>query len=382
MTDKGSSTNVQKSGSTTYDAGNAKSADKVPARDVMPTGVLAMHIKRCKALKVQDGSKAFSKRLPVSLYFKMMVGEIVKITSVNDVRCSNDVGVMIDDLKHFLVVINNKLDDDSNKVRLMLMGFQGNNKHKKLGEKEIHLFNIIRNLFIVETLELAKNAHVMGEVDVEMAFSYGCFGYGYSSQLESKTHTPAEQISQSLFFRAEPPFDRVHDTRDVMTAIPVPHPPFIDWSVQVDMAMSNRDYMTSSIADLMAGKDKGTAEYPLLKQHMKRLPGMQRRYSSLTKRSQRLMFLQSLVTSKISPELEENHDEFLFAKDVTVKQLSADVLEHGLDDHTYYEEENSPGLLYRLASAFGFAKKKTENLEGGADKTAGTEDHLSPSKKL
>ena len=35
----------------------------------------------------------------------------------------------------------------------------------------------------METLEVAKNAHVMGEIDVEMAFSYGCFGYGYSPQV-------------------------------------------------------------------------------------------------------------------------------------------------------------------------------------------------------
>lgn len=42
---------------------------------------------------------------------------------------------------------------------------------------------LLQNLFIVETLEIVKNAHVIGEVDVELAFSYGCFGYGYSSQV-------------------------------------------------------------------------------------------------------------------------------------------------------------------------------------------------------
>lgn len=65
----------------------------------------------------------------------------------------------------------------------------------------------------METLEFSKNAHNIGEVDMEMAFSYGCFGYGYSSQLESKSHTPTEQISQSLFYRAEAPNDRKHDTK-------------------------------------------------------------------------------------------------------------------------------------------------------------------------
>lgn len=68
-------------------------------------------------------------------------------------------------------------------------------------------------MFIVETLEFAKNAHVIGEVEMEMAFSYGCFGYGYSSQLKSKNHTPSEQLSHSLFFRAEAPADRKHDTK-------------------------------------------------------------------------------------------------------------------------------------------------------------------------
>ena len=49
---------------------------------------------------------AFSKRLPVSLYIKMVVGEITKTTSVNDVRCSSNVGVVFDDLKHFLVTVS------------------------------------------------------------------------------------------------------------------------------------------------------------------------------------------------------------------------------------------------------------------------------------
>lgn len=40
--------------------------------------------------------------------------------------------------------MNNRLDDDSNKVKFKLMGFQGTDRHKKLGEKEVHLFNIIK----------------------------------------------------------------------------------------------------------------------------------------------------------------------------------------------------------------------------------------------
>lgn len=51
---------------------------------------------------------AFLKRLPVSLYFKMVVGDISKTTSVNDVRCSNNVGLLFDDLKHFLVTVSFK----------------------------------------------------------------------------------------------------------------------------------------------------------------------------------------------------------------------------------------------------------------------------------
>lgn len=41
---------------------------------------------------------------------------------------------------------------------------------------------------------------------------------------------------------------------------------------------------------------------------------LQKRYASFTKRSQRLSFLQSLVTAKINPDLEENQDDVrLFA---------------------------------------------------------------------
>ena len=49
-----------------------------------------------------------------------------------------------------------------------------------------------------------------------------------------------------------------------MTAIPVPHPPFVKWPVEVDIVMGGREYMTESITDLFSGKEKGKREYPLL----------------------------------------------------------------------------------------------------------------------
>ena len=53
-----------------------------------------------------------------------------------------------------------------------------------------------------------------------------------------------------------------------MTAVPIPHPPFIKWPVQVDLAMGGSDYMTDSITELMSGKEKTNSEYPLLMSHM------------------------------------------------------------------------------------------------------------------
>ena len=48
---------------------------------------------------------AFSKRLPVCLYIKILVGDVTKMTSISDVRCGNNVGAVLDDLKHFLVSV-------------------------------------------------------------------------------------------------------------------------------------------------------------------------------------------------------------------------------------------------------------------------------------
>lgn len=57
-------------------------------------------------------------------------------------------------------------------------------------------------------------------------------------------------------------FDAIY--RDIMTAIPVPHPPFVNWPVEVDIVMGGREYMTESITDIFSGKEKGKREYPLL----------------------------------------------------------------------------------------------------------------------
>jgi len=43
----------------------------------------------------------------MSLYVRIAVGEVIKTTkTVNDVRCSNNVGVILDDLKHFQVTVS------------------------------------------------------------------------------------------------------------------------------------------------------------------------------------------------------------------------------------------------------------------------------------
>ena len=53
-----------------------------------------------------------------------------------------------------------------------------------------------------------------------------------------------------------------------MTAVPVPHPPFISWPVQVDLAMGGNEYMTESLTELMSGKERANTEYPFLMSHM------------------------------------------------------------------------------------------------------------------
>ncbi|KAF6031858.1 ALS2CR11 [Bugula neritina] len=333
-----------------------KKGDKVFIQDVPPTGVLAIHVKRCKILKVLDSTKEFSKRLPMSLYVRIAVGEVIKTTkTVNDVRCSNNVGVILDDLKHFQVTINNKLDDESNKLKIVLMAYQGYNKHKKLGEKEIHLFNIIKNLFIVETLELTRNAHVIGEVEIEMAFSYGCFGYGYSSQLESKTHSCTEQISQSLFYRAEPPSDRKHEAKNVMTAIPIPHPTFIKWPAQVNIVLGGKEEVTDSVTELMSGKASHKLQFPHLVERMShRFPELQRQYSLQNKRSQRTTFLKNLVTAKAIADIEENQDEAVFTNKDSLQERERST-EAAADSESEEEYDFEPSsVLSRIGTFFGW----------------------------
>lgn len=49
-----------------------------------------------------------------------------------------------------------------------------------------------------------------------------------------------------------------------MTSIPVPHPPFINWPVQVDLTSGGRELLTDSVTAMLTGKNKTRSDYPHL----------------------------------------------------------------------------------------------------------------------
>lgn len=153
---------------------------------------------------------------------------------------------------------------------------------------------------------------------MEIAFCYGCFGYGFSSQVmrgneccfndseelqsfehkslvcsqraklttqQSRFHSPYSSelnlqvtgnmkpsrpselhiVLQCYKHRAYCLHIHVHNSyRDIMTSIPVPHPPFINWPVQVDLTSGGRELLTDSVTAMLTGKNKTRSDYPHL----------------------------------------------------------------------------------------------------------------------
>lgn len=69
---------------------------------------------------------------------------------------------------------------------------------------------------------------LVGDIELELTFNYGLFGYGYSYQIkQAQGLKPEDQIQYSLLPRINPPPDQCDQQEPVLISQAVPHPSFI-----------------------------------------------------------------------------------------------------------------------------------------------------------
>ncbi|XP_072021153.1 cation channel sperm-associated targeting subunit tau-like [Amphiura filiformis] len=269
----------------------------------LPSGVLSMHIKQVKKL---DASHVTTPDPEV--YVRIRVGKLIKCTQTTtmDRGCT-----LVDDIRHFSINVSRKREDPSNEIRIDLILVEGPHAHRIIGHKDMHIYDIIKNLYIAGTYELQYRQHTIGEIELEGCFTYGIFGFGYSHQLENRQKKLSDILGHSLLLRVEPSENRRQANSDVMAPMPVGHPEFINFAEKVQIGRTSRELGKSSSAlDVFAGMEKH--EPVILARTMrKRLNRIETDFAQQKSRLQRKRFLEKLIWQHVEhhePDEEANDD--------------------------------------------------------------------------
>ncbi|KAJ3107645.1 hypothetical protein HDU97_003639 [Phlyctochytrium planicorne] len=172
----------------------------------------------------------------------------------------------------------------------------------------------------------------VGDIDLEITFNYGRFGYGYSyqvensfgqnaaytkNQLEEEDVKPEEQVQYSLFPRILPPRDQREPDEAVMVVCATPHPKFIPFKEPAYLSYGKdiRDALEEA-SDLQY---KPTA----FVKEMSPFEKVRDQYYAISDRVSRLTFLRNYLTTSTNqqetmvPKLEKEEQDKFPAKSYT-----------------------------------------------------------------
>ncbi|CAH3123755.1 unnamed protein product [Pocillopora meandrina] len=160
------------------------------------TGIFAVHVFGCHNLYLDANFPPEH----FGIYVQITVGLITKCTSLQfpfKKGC-----VVWDEIKNFSVIVSPKATSLVNEVNIAVLGFdklQPIPKHKLLGKTEFHMHKLAKKQWSMETFELQnRQKKYAGDLQLELAFAYGFYGYGLCDQLESH-HPPRYYLQQSAF---------------------------------------------------------------------------------------------------------------------------------------------------------------------------------------
>ncbi|KAI0241940.1 hypothetical protein LSAT2_015399 [Lamellibrachia satsuma] len=270
-----------------------------------PTGVLAINTK-CVRLISFDGTMV-AKIQPRCVYVRIHAAEQTKHTIVYE-KVRVPAKLLLDDLKHFHMQVNNSYSHSSNYIKFEIVTFDEETplRHHILSARELHICDVIRKLYEITTFEMRGKKGIVGHIDVEICFSFGDYGYGCSNQLENPRKTPSIQVAHSMFCRMAPPLRRIDVANDVITSINVGHPTFINFRDKVDLAPAPDAGHTSEASACnwnMIDDPKA-----MLAKIGDKLSEMQQEYSHKPSRFARLQFLTRLITCDYTEREITNRD--------------------------------------------------------------------------
>ncbi|XP_068718844.1 cation channel sperm-associated targeting subunit tau-like isoform X2 [Montipora capricornis] len=259
----------------------------------LPTGVFAVHVFGAQNLYLDANFPPEH----FGIYVQITVGSITKCSSLQSPVKKGC--IVWDDVKNFPATIYPKATNPFNKVVIAVIGYdklQPIPKHKLLGKTEFHLHKLAKKQWSMETFELHnRKKQYAGDIQLELAFAYGSYGYGLCDQLESH-QPPRYYLKQSAFPHLELSSLSSGSSSGVVFAPKrVSHPNIIPFKEKI----TNLEPQISPYFTLkMHFTPVDTKSRPHLQPKLTRLSQLYSEYSQFTTRTKRIHYLKRLLQEK------------------------------------------------------------------------------------
>ncbi|KAJ3312701.1 hypothetical protein HDU76_002828 [Blyttiomyces sp. JEL0837] len=189
------------------------------------------------------------------------------------------------------LVIRNKRHPH-NLFKIELITFDASQNHgREIGSVSFHLHDVIKATPIAGTYDLWNDNIQVGDIDLELTFSYGSFGYGYSYQLKEEDITNVEQVQYSLLPRVTPRRDQREPNEVVMVVCATPHPNYIPFKEPMYLSYGKE------IQEVLEEARDQTYTPVAFKREMSKFQNVRDEYFSTPDRVARLMFLRNYLKS-------------------------------------------------------------------------------------
>ncbi|KAI9328187.1 hypothetical protein DFJ73DRAFT_862078 [Zopfochytrium polystomum] len=184
-------------------------------------GVLSVKIRTATLIKFDR----FSAR-PTSSQCQISIRNVTKKTRLVEDQQGT---LRWDQIKHFPICVVRNFRHPYNLLKIELSVFESASSMDGyvVGSIFFHLHDIIKANPIAGTFDLWDENFQVGDIGLELTFTYGHFGYGYSHQLQEDDTNSIETVQYSLLPRITPRRDQREPEESVMVVCATPHPSFL-----------------------------------------------------------------------------------------------------------------------------------------------------------
>ncbi|KNC52037.1 uncharacterized protein AMSG_08291 [Thecamonas trahens ATCC 50062] len=279
-------------------------------------------------------------RIPTSGYVRVGVRNLIKRTRVVRLNADGSPSAW-NQVKHMPVAVPRSAAHPFGLVSLVLYGQIGCAGQATSGEDDIELGSVLFKLHDVIRVQRVvgwfplRAAHFeIGSIYLELTFSYGLYGYGYSPQVK----VPNGVAGEDAVTRRSEGTGRatmVPSAQPAPPLLPVPQPAAIGYAPEM-------------AADVQALADaRGAApRFPLVAAAMSRLPHLMSALDSAGSRQERLGLLHAMITSSaVQPEGT--------AAETSAERTSASARRHHSAEQTAAFADYFKPLVHRRSGALG-----------------------------